>query len=185
MAKQHGVHGGKYLLKTPANAISETLIFKMSLDASALKNLWLWWCKFQSRLLFIISLLLRTFLTVLHVTMVAKFLHLKNLSWQRRPFTLSNDIWATDLLLSIVMHRSVFSFFFSTIFVQDYDLLRSRSSSTIATWRNNYSSLFNDFHSTDTKTNFFSKARWQDTHSCIWYGLGRGKEVSQKPPGEE
>ena len=37
---------------------------KMSLDASALKNLGLW-CKFQSHLLFIISLLLENFLTAL------------------------------------------------------------------------------------------------------------------------
>ena len=57
--------GGKYLLKTPGNAISETLKFKISLDASVLKNLCLW-CKFQSRLLFIISLLLKNLLTVLN-----------------------------------------------------------------------------------------------------------------------
>ena len=38
LTKQHDVRGGKYLLKTPAIAISETLHFKMSLDASALKN---------------------------------------------------------------------------------------------------------------------------------------------------
>ena len=57
LTKQYTVHGGKYLLKTPGNAISETLILKLFLDASALKNLCLW-CKFQSRLLFIISLLL-------------------------------------------------------------------------------------------------------------------------------
>ena len=55
----------KYLLKTPGNGISETLNFKMSLDASALKNLCLW-CEFQSQLLFIISLLLKNFLTALH-----------------------------------------------------------------------------------------------------------------------
>ena len=36
-----------------------------------LKNLCFWWCEFQSRLLFIISLLLRTFLTALYVTTVA------------------------------------------------------------------------------------------------------------------
>ena len=59
------VHGGKYFLKTPGNAISKTLNFKMSLDASALKNLCLWW-KFQSRLLFIISLILKIFLTALY-----------------------------------------------------------------------------------------------------------------------
>ena len=50
LAKQRTVHGGKYFLKTLGNAISKTLNFKMSLDASALKNLCLWW-KFQSRLL--------------------------------------------------------------------------------------------------------------------------------------
>ena len=64
LMKQHGVHGGKYLLNTPANTISETLNFKVSLDALALKNLCLW-CEFQSRLLFIISLLLKNFLTAL------------------------------------------------------------------------------------------------------------------------
>ena len=36
LTKQHGVRGGKYLLKTPGNAISKTLIFKMSLDAQEL-----------------------------------------------------------------------------------------------------------------------------------------------------
>ena len=64
LTKQYGVRGGKFLLKTPGNAISETLNFKMSLDASVLKNLYLW-CKFQSHLLFIISLLLKNFLTAL------------------------------------------------------------------------------------------------------------------------
>ena len=58
LAKQHGVRSGKYGLKTPGNSISETLNFTMSLDASALKNLYLW-CEFQSHLLFIISLLLK------------------------------------------------------------------------------------------------------------------------------
>ena len=64
LTKQHGVRGGKFLLKSPGNAISEALNFKMSLDASALKNLCLWY-EFQSHLLFIISLLLKTFLTAL------------------------------------------------------------------------------------------------------------------------
>ena len=64
LTKQHGLRGGKFLLKSPGNAISETLNFKMSLDASALKNLCLW-CEFESHLLFIISLLLKTFLTAL------------------------------------------------------------------------------------------------------------------------
>ena len=65
LTKQHGVCGEKYLFKTPGNAISETLNFKISLDASALKNLCLW-CKFQSRLLFIIGQLLKNFLTALN-----------------------------------------------------------------------------------------------------------------------
>ena len=37
--KQHGIHGGKYFLKSPGNVISETLIFKISLNAPALKKL--------------------------------------------------------------------------------------------------------------------------------------------------
>ena len=53
----------------PGNTISETLIFKMSLDASALKSL-CFWCEFQSRVLFIISLLLKNFLTAPHVNSV-------------------------------------------------------------------------------------------------------------------
>ena len=56
----------KYHLKTPGNGISQTLNSRMSLDASALKNLCLW-CEFQSRLLFVISLLLKNFLTVLEI----------------------------------------------------------------------------------------------------------------------
>ena len=55
LKKQPDVRGGKFLLETPGNAISKTLNFKMSLDASALKNLFLW-CEFQIRLPFIISL---------------------------------------------------------------------------------------------------------------------------------
>ena len=66
LMKQRARRGEKCLLKTPANVISETLIFKMSLGASALKNLCLWWCKFQSRLVFLISLLLKNFLTALN-----------------------------------------------------------------------------------------------------------------------
>ena len=61
LTKQHGIRGRKHVLKTLGNAITETLIFKMSLDGLALKNL----CEFQSRLLFIISLLLKNFLTAL------------------------------------------------------------------------------------------------------------------------
>ena len=59
-----GIRDGKYLLKTPGNTISETLNFKTTLDAAAFKNLHLW-CKFQSRLVHIISLLLKNFLTAL------------------------------------------------------------------------------------------------------------------------
>ena len=62
--KKYGVCDGKYLLKIPGNGISETLNFKMSLDASALRNLCLL-CVFQSCLLFIISLLLKNVLTAL------------------------------------------------------------------------------------------------------------------------
>ena len=64
LRRQHGIRGGKYFLKTPGNVIPKTLNFKMFLDASAFKNLCLW-CEIQSCLLFIISLLLKTFLTAL------------------------------------------------------------------------------------------------------------------------
>ena len=55
---------GKYLLKTPGNAISETLIFTISLVSLALKNSCLW-CEFQNCVLHIISLPLKNFLTAL------------------------------------------------------------------------------------------------------------------------
>ena len=71
LTKQHGFCSGKYLLKTRGNSISETLSVKMSLDAFALKNLYLW-CKFQSCLLFIISLLLKNFLTALETLYLSK-----------------------------------------------------------------------------------------------------------------
>ena len=61
LTKQLGLRGGKFLLKSTGNAISKTL---MSLDASDLKNL-CHWCEFQSHLLYIISLLLKTFLIAL------------------------------------------------------------------------------------------------------------------------
>ena len=57
----------KISLETPGNTISKTPNFKMSLDASTLKNLYLW-CEFQSCLLFIISLLIKNFLTALIIT---------------------------------------------------------------------------------------------------------------------
>ena len=67
LIKQHGVRSGKFLLKTPGNAISESINFRMSLDTLTLKNLCLW-CEFQSRLLSIISLLLKNFLTALYTS---------------------------------------------------------------------------------------------------------------------
>ena len=94
--KQHGVRGGKYLLNTPGDAISEILNFTMSLDASALKNVRLW-CEFQSRLLFIISLLLKNFLTALH--------EFTNLSLETLPNTLSLSL--TGIRLSLKQARKV------------------------------------------------------------------------------
>ena len=57
LTKQHGVCGGKRCLKTTFNAIYETLNYEMSLDALALKNLFLSG-EFQIHPLFIISPLL-------------------------------------------------------------------------------------------------------------------------------
>ena len=77
LMKQRAVRGEKCPLKTPANAISDTRIFKMFPDASALKNL-CFWCEFQSRLLFIITLLLKNFLTALNRFQTWQFyLHLR------------------------------------------------------------------------------------------------------------
>ena len=65
--KQHGVCGGKIPLENPWKwPFSDFNFQNVPLDASALKNLCLW-CEFQSRLLFIISLLLKTFLTALEI----------------------------------------------------------------------------------------------------------------------
>ena len=62
-----------------------------------------------------------------HVTMVAKFLDLNNLSWQRRPFVLSNDgkkSWAIVLFLSAIKYRKVIHvnfFAFSAILMVRWD----------------------------------------------------------------
>ena len=67
------------------------------------------------------------------VIMVAQFLDLKNLSWQRRPFALSNDgrnVWANVLFPSGTMHTKVTHANFFLPYLQDCGLLRSRSFST-------------------------------------------------------
>ena len=67
------------------------------------------------------------------VIMVAQFLDLKNLSWQRRPFALSNDgrkVWANVLFPSATMHTKVTHANFFLPYLQDCGLLRSRSFST-------------------------------------------------------
>ena len=56
-----------------------------------------------------------------HVTMVAKLLSLNNLSWQRRPFALSNGgrkVWATVLFLTAIMKRKVVLVNFFILFCQ-------------------------------------------------------------------
>ena len=65
LMKQHGVRSGKYLLKPLEMPFLRLQNFHMSLDATALKNLCLW-CEFQNCLLFIISLLIKNFLTALN-----------------------------------------------------------------------------------------------------------------------
>ena len=79
--------------------------------------------------------------------MVAKFLDLDNLSWQRQPFALSNDgrkVWATVLFLSAIMQRKVIHvhfFVFFLPFIQDHGFFESRSFATMATWHNHFSFL--------------------------------------------
>ena len=84
-----------------------------------------------------------------HVTVVAKFLYLNNLSWQRWLFALLKDgrkVWATILFLGAIMHRKVLSIFSFSLFsflqyLQDHGSLRSRNFVTMVTWCNNFSSL--------------------------------------------
>ena len=84
-----------------------------------------------------------------NVTIVAKFLNLNNLSWQRWPFALLKDgrkVWATILLLGAITHRkvlSIFSFSLSSFlqYLQDHCLLRSRNFVSMVTWCNDFSSL--------------------------------------------
>ena len=97
LIKQHGVRGEKFLqLKTSGNAISESINFRMSLDTSALKNLCLW-CEFQSRLLFIISLLLKNFLTPLYTSQLHVeseiYAHLSNNYDSKRTLIGREDCW--------------------------------------------------------------------------------------------
>ena len=99
--KQHGVRGGKYLLNTPGDAISETLNFKMSLDASALKNVRLW-CEFQSRLLFIISLLLKNFLTALRTVKVT--LNIRSI--RQLPTSISQGLRLSSIMMSYLPTKS-------------------------------------------------------------------------------
>ena len=68
LREQHSIRSWKYLLKTPGNAISETLNFKMSLDALALKKLCFWF-KFQSAYYSIWACYLKTFLTALVISL--------------------------------------------------------------------------------------------------------------------
>ena len=77
---KHCVRGGKYLLNTTENAISETLNFKISLDVLALKNL-CFWCEFQSHLLFITSLLPKNVLTALIIENSMSSYELYPLCW--------------------------------------------------------------------------------------------------------
>ena len=78
-----------------------------------------------------------------HVTMVTKFLNLSNISWQRRPFAYEGKIWATILFLSSgkSFTVNVFAIFFFATFAGP-GMLRSRNFATIATRRNNFSSLW-------------------------------------------
>ena len=77
--------------------------------------------------------------------MVAKFVVLNNLSWQIRPFALSNDgkkEEATGLFQSATVHEkvirvSLFRFFLS--YLREHGLLRSNGFAIMATWRNFFS----------------------------------------------
>ena len=66
-----------------------------------------------------------------------------NLSWQRRPFALSNDgrkVWANVLLLIAIMPGKAIHVKFC-LFFPYHELLRSENFATMVTWRNGFSSL--------------------------------------------
>ena len=80
--------------------------------------------------------------------MVAKFLELNNFSWHRRPFALSKNgrkVWPIVLFLSATIYRKVinvnFFVFFFVPYLQEHGLLRSKNLATMATWREDFSSL--------------------------------------------
>ena len=105
--------------------------------------------------------------------MVAGFLDLNNLSWQRRPFALSSHgkkLWVTILFLSAIMHRShacqIFSFlfcFFFLIYLHDHALLRSRSFATMVTRSNDFSFLL-----LLIRLNSAGALRWLNTVGSLW-----------------
>ena len=74
-----------------------------------------------------------------HVTMVAKFLDLNNLSWQRRPFVLSNDgkkIVGYRFVPECNQVQESHTCQFLCFFCHTHGSLRSRKFfSTMATWR--------------------------------------------------
>ena len=73
-------------------------------------------------------------------------LDLNNLSWQGRPFALSNDgrkVWATVLFLSAIMHRKGIHVNFFVLSVPWTTVCSDFA--TMATWRNDFSSSLRRF----------------------------------------
>ena len=111
-----------------------------------------------------------------HVTMVAKFLDLcfSFLSWQRRPFVLSNDrrkvIWQPFFFLECKHAQTEvvqvnFSFLFSLPYLHDQGLLRSRKFATMVTWHNDFFFLFRPVLKEICLLNVFPKLK---VYICRW-----------------
>ena len=128
--KPNGIHGGKYILKTPGNAIFETLNFKMSLDASALKNLWLWY-KFKAAFYSLSTCYLKTFwqpwpiIIILSVTCNSHLFY--SITWQKclrlYMHTISCILYFSLVLLSKL--KSYSSFFDCVIILDAFQTLHN------------------------------------------------------------
>ena len=98
-----------------------------------------------------------------HVTMVAKLLNLNNLSWQRRPFALSNDgrkVTATVLFLSAIMKRKVVLVNFFILFCQICTTTVCWDPENLLPWQSDVTSHLYWNHVTVSTSNKNSDRAW-------------------------
>ena len=98
-----------------------------------------------------------------HVTMVAKLLSLNNLSWQRRPFALSNGgrkVWATVLFLTAIMKRKVVLVNFFILFCQICRTTVCWDPENLLPWQRNVTSHLYWNHVTVSTSNKNTDRAW-------------------------